>query len=189
MSIYSKKYKFCFIHVEKCAGISIRDALSENLKIRHFKSLFYLGPMRGKGGQKATDYIKLLGREEYDKYFSFAFVRNPFDRLVSWYLYDNLKQKNFNLWIEYFFNNIDISQMDHLVDQNDKIAVNFIGRFENLQNDFDKITEKIGINKLVLPHKNKFNGERNYRDFYTKDLRILIENKLKKELDFFNYEF
>ena len=39
--------------------------------------------MRGIGGQKAIDYINMLGKKEYEKYFSFAIVRNPFDRLTS----------------------------------------------------------------------------------------------------------
>ena len=69
MSIYSTKYKFCFIHIEKCAGTSIRDALSKNLKIRHFKSLFYFGPMRGIGGQKAIDYINMLGKKSTKSIF------------------------------------------------------------------------------------------------------------------------
>ena len=189
MSIYSTKYKFCFIHIEKCAGTSIRDALSKNLKIRHFKSLFYFGPMKGIGGQKAVDYINMLGKKEYEKYFSFAIVRNPFDRLVSWYLYDNFGLNSFESWIKYFFEKINILQMDHLLDDKGNIAVKYIGRFENLQNEFDIIADKIGIERIILPHKKKYLSEKNYKDFYSKELRLFVEKKLEKEIKFLNYKF
>ena len=189
MSIYSKKHKFCFIHIEKCAGTSIRDALSKNLKIKHFKSWFYFGPMKGLGGQKAQDYINFLGKEEYEKYFSFAIVRNPFDRLVSWYLYDNFGLNNFDSWIEYFFEKINISQLDHLMDENEKLAVKYIGRFEDLQNDFNNITDKIGIKRIILPHKKKFKLKKNYKEFYSKSLKSVVEKHLERELNFLKYDF
>ncbi len=84
---------------------------------------------------------------------------------------------------------INISQIDHLFDDQGKIAVKYIGRFENLQNEFDIITDKIGVERITLPHKKKYLGEKNYKDFYSKELRLFVEKKLEKELQFLNYKF
>lgn len=189
MSIYSKKYRFCFIHIEKNAGTSIRDALSKSLKIRHFKSKLYFGPMRGKGGQTARDYIDILGEKEYADYFSFAIVRNPYARLVSWYRYDNFGFNNFEDWLHYFFENIEGKQTDYLKDYHGNIAVDFIGRMENLQTDFDLITKKIGVGSIDLGRKNVNKSRVHYKEFYSAELRDLVERELKEELDMFNYDF
>jgi len=197
MSIYSKKYRFCFVHIEKNAGTSIRDALSESLKVKHFKSRSYFGPMRGKGGVTVKEYIDFLGEEEYANHFSFAIVRNPYERMVSWYKYDNFGFDNFEDWIYHFFSNIKGKQTDYLKDYSENIAVDFIGRIENLQSDFNIITKRIGVGSITLKRKNssKFRLRSskylflNYRDFYTPELRNFVERELKEELDMFNYDF
>ena len=189
MSIYSVKYKFCFIHIEKNAGTSIRDALSKSLKIKHFKSRFYFGPMRGRGGQTARDYISALGKEKYEDFFSFAIVRNPYARLVSWYKYDSFGFDNFEDWLKYFFENVEGKQTDYLRDFSGNIAVDFIGRLENLQSDFDTITRRIGIDPIILERKNVSTKKVSYREFYSTKLRDIVEYELKEELDMFDYKF
>jgi hypothetical protein len=184
----SNKHKFCFIHIERNAGTSIRDALSRTLKIPHFKSFWYLGPMRGKGGQRAIDYINLLGRKRYDSYFSFAFVRNPYDRLVSWFSYDNFGTNTFEEWLDYFFKHVKLDQMAYLADEKREIAVDFIGKFENLQKDFNKVCDELSIPHIKLPVKNK-SKRRPYRKYYTDGTLEFVREKLAEEIDFFDYEF
>ena len=188
MSIMSHEYRFCFIHVEKNAGTSITHALSKALKIPHFKSRRYSGPLKGRGGLRAIDYINLLGRERYDSYFSFAFVRNPFDRLVSWYCYDNLGLPSFEAWLEYFFEYVKLDQMAYLVDEKGEIAVKFIGRFENLQEDFNKVCDMLGIPHIRLSRKN-VSRRRHYREYYTEKTLQFVKEKLSQEIELFGYEF
>jgi len=187
--IYSEKYKFCFIHIEKCAGTSIRDTLAKELKIKHTKNLFYFGPMKGKGGQTVKDYIKIFGYKKYKEFFSFAFVRNPFERFVSWYLYDKMGFDNFEKWLYNFLENNKLNQLDYLTNNDGFIDIEFIGRYENLQNDFNYILNRLGLNKIILPIKNKNKKNYFYQDFYSKNLELYVKSKIQKELDFFNYKF
>ena len=74
--ILNKHKRFIFIHVHKTSGISIEHVLHE-----HFPDS---RKWHGRHG-RAIDGIHEIGEEEWDKFFSFAFIRNPWDRMVSWY--------------------------------------------------------------------------------------------------------
>lgn len=72
----SEQGKFIFVHVQKNAGIAIETVLKKNYPdAKHW---------HGRHGH-AINGINEIGREKWDEYFSFSFVRNPWDRLVSWY--------------------------------------------------------------------------------------------------------
>jgi len=74
--LVSPSQKFVFIHVHKAAGISMERLLQEQFPdAKHWY---------GRHGH-AIDGIGEIGRERWDEYYSFGFVRNPWDRLVSWY--------------------------------------------------------------------------------------------------------
>ena len=66
--------------------------------------------------------------------------------------------------------------------------VDFIGKFENLETDFEYICKKIGVNGIKLPHKNK-TQRKNYRDYYNENTKTIIANWYKKDIDYFGYEF
>lgn len=74
--LISKKKKFIFVHVQKTAGTSLRRVLRENASDAR--------QWHGRHGH-ASSGIAEIGRERWDQYFSFGFVRNPWDRLVSHY--------------------------------------------------------------------------------------------------------
>ncbi|MBT8421156.1 MAG: sulfotransferase family protein [Gammaproteobacteria bacterium] len=74
--IISEKGRFIFVHVQKNAGTSIEKILEQN---------FLDSKCRYGRHERVINGIQEIGRDEWNKYFSFAFVRNPWDRLVSWY--------------------------------------------------------------------------------------------------------
>ena len=74
--LISKQKKFVFVHVQKTGGTSLRQVLKSHAPDAR--------KWHGKHGH-ASDAIAEIGRAEWERYFSFAFVRNPWDRLVSWY--------------------------------------------------------------------------------------------------------
>jgi hypothetical protein len=74
--LISHQAKFIFIHVQKTGGTSIDHMLRQ-----HFPDAVR---WHGKHG-RARDGIAEMGMERWRDYYSFAFVRNPWDRLVSWY--------------------------------------------------------------------------------------------------------
>lgn len=74
--IISHNNRFVFVHIQKTAGKSLRRFLFDNFS----DAEFYKG---------THDFARVafeeLGKAWWSKSFSFAFVRNPWDRLVSWY--------------------------------------------------------------------------------------------------------
>ena len=65
----SHQYKCIFTHVNKCGGSTI-DAV-----------------FNGKGGHKLALNYKRMYPKKFDSYFKFSFVRNPWDKMVSFYHY------------------------------------------------------------------------------------------------------
>ena len=130
---------------------------------------------------------EITDSEIYESYFKFAFVRNPWDRLLSAYFYtfDRLKNTsaNFDRWIRSNLQpKYSMSQFKFTR------GCNFIGRFENLEKDFKFICDKIGLHSQQLPHKNKTN-HRHYTEYYDDETRQLVAEKYAKDIEYFGYEF
>lgn len=66
--------------------------------------------------------------------------------------------------------------------------IDFVGKFENLENDFNFVCDQIGHPLIELPHKNKTEGVP-YRELYDKDSRNIIHKMYKDEIERFGYEF
>jgi chondroitin 4-sulfotransferase 11 len=181
------KHKCIFIHINKCGGTTIDELFSGKFQ----------------GHKKVFDYKK-LNPNEFDNYFKFTFVRNPWDRVVSFYHYQ-LKRK----WDFYPFNETIsfkefvknwLIQMpkqttlnthpcyDWISDKDDNLLVDFIGRFENLQEDFNTVCDKIGIPHQELPHQNK-SKHKHYTEYYDKETKQIVAEKYAKDIEYFGYEF
>jgi chondroitin 4-sulfotransferase 11 len=72
----SEQRNFIFIHIQKTAGLSIEDVFKNQVPD--------LQTWHGRHG-RAIDGIDEIGQESWNDYYTFAFVRNPWERLVSWY--------------------------------------------------------------------------------------------------------
>lgn len=142
------------------------------------------------------------------QYFTFAFCRNPFDRLVSTY-FDRVKNHTdsqglkrthpfYNQWIDKDFAtfvsdvcNMPNCKMDyHLFPQIYFIPrnIDFIGRFENFQKDFEFVTNKL-FNKKFDNRKYNPTERSHYSEYYDDNLRIMVYNKYKKDFKRFGYSF
>jgi len=181
-----------FIHVPKTAGSAIHI---------YFKDHYGLV-----GNQRADplpeihhmSYTDILKQNPTLKtYFSFGFVRNPWDRLLSGFLDFKQNRRQFReIDFKYFVQHIqdlgilnDVhfrSQKQFLVDGEN--SVNFIGRFENLINDFAAICNKANINLTPL-HKHRTTKHKKYTEYYDKEMIKIVENIFKEDIKYFNYEF
>lgn len=104
--IISHKYKFVFIHIHKCAGTSITKALlphldKNDLVLGCTPELEKLSREYEKKGlinkhSSAAEVYKFLGKEKWKEYFTFSFVRNPYDLILSKYTWWHVTPANWN---------------------------------------------------------------------------------------------
>jgi hypothetical protein len=143
--------------------------------------------------------------QNFKNYFKFAFVRNPWDRAVSDWLWLMKESNIFNhtlknfLLEERFFSTINhlnnkngrkdhFSTQSSYIFQDEKPAVNFIGRFESLQKDFNTVCEKIGIPQKKLAHTNK-TTRKHYSEYYNNETIEIVAEKYSKDIENFGYIF
>ena len=166
----------------------------------------------------ASEYVNCgyLSEAQFSAMFKFGFVRNPWSRILSEYRYRNyfyhLSFRDFVLnkmpkpgWSDNYRH--VMPQYDMLYDESGNLLVDFVGRFENLQQDFDKVCKALSISSSSLPHRNKsnkksrdlkrslrnflyMNGEnhkRRVRDFYDEESRNAVASYYKKDIEKFGY--
>ncbi|MEZ5856867.1 MAG: sulfotransferase family 2 domain-containing protein [Hyphomicrobiaceae bacterium] len=135
-----------------------------------------------------------VGEEIWRDYYKFTFERNPWDRQVSWYHYktkslpdgqkpsfDAFNQDRRRAFVENW----------HLYTEDNTIAVDFVGRYEALEEDFAAVLAKLGLTGAVtLPHTNVSRARSgSYRDQYTPQSQALIADWYAAEIAHFNYAF
>jgi hypothetical protein len=162
-------HDFVFIHIPKTGGTSIRAAL----------------------GMASVPY-HLTARDMWQIYpasrskFSFALVRNPWDRIVS---YAHSLPVGVDWDQPTKFDRLDlIPQVDFILDDAGKPLVDFIGRYETLADDFATICGHIGIPTPPLPHLNR-SAHRQYRDYYNDADKQFIAETYADDIAQFDYSF
>ncbi|MBD3226349.1 MAG: hypothetical protein GF313_16590, partial [Caldithrix sp.] len=166
-------YKCIFIHIPKTAGNSVTRALAALPQKQS-----NLSPKIGKHA-KAYEVKYLLGEAIWNEYFTFAFVRNPWDLMVSsyhWWLqkagrlstrYQRharriQKMDGFNAFIQSHYGQKMINERHgdifDWISEDGNIIVDFVGKVETLQQDWKKICRQIGVEAADIGHINKTNG-------------------------------
>ena len=153
----------------------------------------------------ARDALNELPAEIFNTFFKFAIVRNPWDWHVSMYHFilrepkstpHNLVKRlgSFEAYIKEVVNTdfrfpkgITKFQNEMIVDEQGKLLVDFVGHYENLEEDFAKIFQRIGIN-ASLPHLNRSHHS-DYRDYYTDETRQMIAEHYAQDITLFGYNF
>lgn len=193
------KYKIIFIHIPRTGGTSIETAIvGRNWWKVHPPS------------KHLTAHIaKKVYAEYWDDYFKFTFIRNPWDRMVSLLKYGAFYGVKFNFTdkmlideylehcnkIEYDKRFFHLNQFKDFTPKKNSVyqniigeEMNFIGRFENLNEDFKYICDQIKFPQKKLPHIEE-SQRRHYRDYYNKESKLSVENKYLKDIEKFKYEF
>ena len=197
----SDSRKVVFIHIQKTGGLTVDRLLNERIPDLH-----RIG---------ARHRFASLGMDElddWDEYFKFAFVRNPWDRLVSWYsMVTTLPREGNELWRyvhdnsstfeEFIYNCTDeveikdgvrysfaYNQLDYVTDEHGNLLVDFIGRLENFDKDLQEVFRRIGFELESVPHKNR-SGHQHYSSFYTPDTELIVRERFKRDIEYFGYEF
>lgn len=132
-----------------------------------------------------------VGDEIWNSYYKFTFERNPWAKQISWYFYKT-KTKSPRPSFERFMANKEKAHVDNysLYTAKGKIAVDFLGRYETLNDDLAHVLKEIGIENLTpLPRLNALGIGGAYRELYTDKTRKLVEDWYAPEIKTFGYEF
>jgi len=170
------EYKFLYIHIPRTAGHSINYA-------------FYNAGLELEGfGNKHILPSALKPKiPEWDKYWKFAFVRNPFDRLVSRYHHriQNMGSKAFAKYGSFtkWFNK-NHEKLKPLKAEMEEM--DFIGKYENLYEDFSKVCKHLKIKNCMSKDKANSSKHVNYKEYYNEEM-IEIMNKIYQGE--FGYEY
>ena len=193
-----------FVHIQKTGGTSINRALGsvDNPIEKH---------------RTAAELKLMYGESVWKECFKFSFVRNPWDRLVSWWsmIDGNRAQIDLattpNRFFKYVLQNarsfeeficncheeiadsdgvkwVFRNQIDYLTDADGNLLVDFVGRFENLSEDFAIVSERVYNRIKPLPHSNK-SQHRAYQSYYSKHTRTIVEEAYRADIRHFGYQF
>ena len=198
----SLQKRFLFVHIPKTAGNSIQSVLrdySEDQLIALRKEQdgierFGLRSTKYKIKKHSTlnEYHRALGEEQFRDLYKFTCVRNPWDRMVSYYF---TPTQNAETWNRKKFREI-ISKAVSLADylrldngEGDPFAnVDCIMRFENLADEFRAVCDTIGIPPPALPRYNRSSRD-HYSKYYDDELREFVGTRFAAEIERFNYRF
>ena len=134
----------------------------------------------------------------YASLFKFAFVRNPWDRLVSRYAYllhnqDHPRhqlvsqRQGFENYLQWEIRREKMFQHGYLMNARGEWIVDFVGYYERLDEDFSKICARLGV-QAALPRANA-SSHHDYRTYYTPETRELVAKYFQRDIELFGYEF
>ncbi len=224
-------FRCIFVHIPKTAGRSVEMFFINELALdreddSHRQQLLITdNDDPAKGTEKlshlsASEYVQCghISQQNFSDYYKFSFVRNPWARLVSEYRYRNyLSHRCFK---DFVLNKLPkpgrddkyrhiMPQTEMLYDGNGNLLVDFVGKFERLQGDFDQVCSQLGFDQTSLPHINSSdkksrelrrkirnfiyrNGENDllsYVDFYDNETRDAVAYLYRADIKNFNYSF
>ena len=118
-------------------------------------------------------------------------IRNPYERLVSWWFYSNKVNKKNKSFIDFL--------KSHPILQRNIECYQYFGgkidnstggliRYENIQNDFNNFCECVGLPNRKLPRKNA-TKHKHYTEYYDDETRSIVAKKFKGDITRFSYEF
>jgi len=200
-----------FVHIPKNAGSSVAEALDMPMSWHY----------------TAQAYRERLGTAAYKRRFSFAFVRNPWDRFLSLYRYARLDESRYHSAIdpedapygkhddydllqdaspeecaqylqEGRLEHDDLinhwrPQSDWLTDDSGEIIVDFIGRVESIEEDFQIVADRVALAVDTLPMTNPStsskDSEKDYRSSFTEEARRIVTEYYQEDICRFGYEF
>lgn len=217
--IINHTYDFVFVHIPKAAGTSLTHALSplSHYRDQEIGSTYW--------GQKASEYYakryalrkhstvddirEVMSEAEWSRYFKFAFVRNPFDRLLSAYHFlkgwkglPNHHQERIDyyrsaqdfvdsgVWAEWAGpDNIFKPQTNWVCDRNtSEIAVDFLGRTENIKADLQTIGRKLNVTHTIGEAETRNESQKTPgRIVWTDDVLALFHQRYGKDIELFGY--
>ncbi|MEP7064011.1 MAG: sulfotransferase family 2 domain-containing protein [Betaproteobacteria bacterium] len=196
----SERAKCIFVHIQKTGGVSVEAALRQ-----HEDGIGGGRPGRqGRQHMFATELRTMVRPDQWRDYYKFAFVRNPWDRLVSWY-HMCMQAPETNAFGRHIKENAPTfeafltttttgiaqrttyNQLDYVADGNGELIVDFVGRYERLREDFAVVRARVGL-AHNLPHINR-STHADYRVYYSDTTREIVARRFARDIGYFGYAF
>lgn len=204
--ILSHRKKFLFISVPKTASTVIRRSLNPfaNIRGEHRKDSYFFHHVTG---EKMKEYF-VKENLDWGDYYKFAFVRNPYSKMVSEYFYalkclndPKIQQVAPHYYMDCnrvaseaasfrdyvlkpMFQGMHSKCASHWIPED----FDFVGKFENLQEDYKVVCENIDIPYKPLPKKNK-TQHKHYTSYYDRETIHFVYEKYKNTIIKYNYKF
>ncbi|KAB7613668.1 sulfotransferase family protein [Amylibacter sp. SFDW26] len=214
--IISHGRKYIFVHIPKTGGTSLSLALENKAmkddvligdtpKAKNRRSRLKNVKASGRLWKHArlTDVYGLITQEQIEQYFVFTIVRNPWDRVVSYYHW--LKKQTFdhpavkiaqsmpfadflrNGMMQRSFKN-DAAK-SYVMDHDGMDRCNLYLRLEHLAQDAQILETTLGFKLGELPHDNKSQRDKEYSKYYDDTGREIIAAAFEEDINRFGYEF
>jgi hypothetical protein len=216
--LISQRKGFLFVHVPKTGGNSIQSRLAAYSDDR----LVVAGPHQDgverfeiRSDQYAItkhstlrDYQRQLEPSLFDRLFKFAVVRNPWDRLISFYFsphrgsveWDRQAFVRFlsevppvrsyvmsNSWFERVTSSARIGPARRWVGPLDR-DLDTLLRFETLERDYRMVCERLQIPYEPLPRRNASDHQA-YTRYFDEELVRIVGERYRDEVEYGDYEF
>lgn len=206
--IISHQHRFVFAAIPKTGTHSVRQALREHMSTEDLEQvgLFvnkrfpFEELARIRHGHISLQQVRpFLGEEAFTSYFKFAFVRNPFDRFVSYCAFMTRENGAFDRDPKEVMRRMlfELRPMHHVLfqpqhgfvtDDGGHLLADYIGRVEEMQASYDHICQRIGIPSTELGQVNSSKRGR-YRDYYDQQLIDGVAQLYATDLKLFGYGF
>lgn len=198
--LISKDKQFVFFHIPKTAGGSMTALLSKytdkQIDIKDKSKQGWMTQYHVSTKKQSFNSMHSFVDPHYNDHnckdmFSFSFVRNPYTRIVSLYKFlKRYRHLTFLGFCQYLNVNkqANVNQYKYLTLQNE-IPLDFVGRYENIKEDFNNVCEEIGIPEryidLGFEHKQDLI---NYKDYYCDESKKIIDEIFDMDFKTFDYK-
>ena len=206
--IISHQHRFIFAAIPKTGTHSVRQALRPHMSDVDLEQVGLFVNKRFpfaelaeiRHGHITLEQIRpYVGDDAFAAYFKFAFVRNPFDRFVSYCAFMTRATGAFDRDPRAVMRHIlfEARPLQHILfapqhtfvcDAQGTMLADMVGRVEEMQASFDAICTRIGIASTPLA---QVNGSKRgaYRDYYDDTSVDGVATLYRRDLDLFGYEF
>jgi hypothetical protein len=205
--IISTLHKFVFVAIPKTGTHAVRQALREHMGPQDMEQvgLFVQRSLPipalaqiGHGHITLEELRPHVKAEAWVSFFKFAFVRNPFDRFVSYCAFitrdgdefDNDPQAVMRDVLAHPPNDHILFHPQHsfVTDRSGALLADYVGRVEEMQKSYDEISARVGIPTSRLEKVNA-TKRRNYREYFDDKLIEGVAKLYARDLELFGYEF
>jgi len=205
--IVSGLHQFIFAAIPKTGTHAVRQALRAHMGPQDLEQVglfvqrkFPIAELASIGhGHVTLQQIRPYIRpEEWDGYFKFAFVRNPFDRFVSYCAFMTRAHGEFtenpHAVMRHFLENpprrhiLFQPQHSFVTGLEGTLLTDYLGRVEQMQESYDQIASRIGIPSQQLEKVNS-SSRSSYRQYYNQQLIDGVAQLYARDIELFGYEF